>query len=243
MILLIFTFFVSVSKPAFATVSNGDFETGTLSGWGIFGDARVVGPAFGTGSGGAFSALITSHDVFSGSDFSLELFLGLAPGTLDALVAATSPALDGAFQGSVIRQTVTVAAGDTMSFDANFLTNEFVPSGFYNDAAFVTFDETALLLNAGGTGSISASFVPSASPFANETGFLHFSRTFHTAGTHVLGFGVVDVGDEMFDSALLIDNVRVTPGGIVVAEPVPAAVFGAGLVGLGLFRRSRSNAR
>ncbi|MBD2362419.1 PEP-CTERM sorting domain-containing protein [Anabaena minutissima FACHB-250] len=57
-------------------------------------------------------------------------------------------------------------------------------------------------------------------------GTLSADDNFTTAGTYTLGFGVVDVGDTTVNSALLVDNVKLTP------VPEPTTMFGI-LMGMG----------
>jgi hypothetical protein len=64
---------------------------------------------------------------------------------------------------------------------------------------------------------------------AKETGYQPYSHTFTSGGTYTLGFGVVDVdltgnGDTTVNSALLIDNIKVTNSSTTVPEP--SVIFG-----------------
>ena len=54
-------------------------------------------------------------------------------------------------------------------------------------------------------------FVLSAADFAGETGFATFTVTLPTTGSYTLGIGVVDVGDAIGLSGLLLDNITLTP--------------------------------
>lgn len=132
----------------------------------------------------------------------IESFLGLASGSLDSLIGAN------AFEGSAIQQTFTAKAGDILSFDWNFLTNEATPEteGF-NDFAFVSFNGIASKL-----AETSSSFLSSSSNnFDEETGFQNLSYTVTDDGTYTLGLGVLDTRDNTMGSGLLIDNVKAVP--------------------------------
>ena len=60
----------------------------------------------------------------------LEAFLGLEAGTLAAFSG------EDVTSGSAIQQTVTVAPGETLSFDFNFFTNEALENEIFNDFSF-----------------------------------------------------------------------------------------------------------
>jgi hypothetical protein len=119
-----------------ATLINGGFETGDFTGWTTLGETSIETSAFGSGptQGTSQASLSTEGAAFAGSI--IEEFLGLDPGSLDNLGTSLDflPFPGGvASQGSAIRQTFTANAGDLLTFDWNFLTNE--PSLFptFND--------------------------------------------------------------------------------------------------------------
>jgi hypothetical protein len=56
----------------------------------------------------------------------------------------------------------------------------------------------------------SEGFEPSESEYRESTGYRQLRYVFETAGTYVIGLGVTDVRDRVFDSAVLIDGVVVT---------------------------------
>jgi hypothetical protein len=205
---------VAAVQPASAQLVNGGFETGNFTGWTTTGNASIQTSAFGSGpTEGTFEALLSTGDP-TVPDFSLEAFLGLAPGSLDNLGNGN------ATDGSAIRQTFLAEAGDILTFDWNFLTNEGTPS-FFNDFSFVSL---SVLSELGDTTSI---FMNSLTPFNQETGFQTFSFTIPTTGTYTLGLGVTDVADNIVDSGLLVDNVKLT------SVPEPTSTFG--VLALGAF--------
>jgi hypothetical protein len=228
-----------------SSVINGGFESG-LTGWSAIGDVSTVGAPFGSGPiAGSSNALLTNHGDFSGgdavSDASLEAFLGLGSGDLDVLANSIDGDLPDAIEGSAIRQTFTAAAGDTISFDFNFITTEQTTGA--NDFAFVCLTVDGVLAVLVDT-THSSFFISGASlpvdgfeqRTEHETGVLGFSHTLATGGAVGLGIGIVDNSDELVTSGLLVDSVSVTP------VPVPAAAWGGlaligGIAGVARLRR------
>jgi hypothetical protein len=139
----------------------------------------------------------------------LESFLGLNPGT----IASTAQ------EGSAIKQTFNVQAGDQISFDWNFLTNE--TNSAFPDFAFFTVSRD---INT--TLATIADAVTPSSPFRFETGIRSFSYTFTTSGTYTVGIGVLDDADVTTSSALQVGNADYK------AVPTPALL--PALVGFGV---------
>ncbi len=179
--------------------TNKSFETGDFTSWETKGNTTIQTDAFKSGpTDGTFDALIT-NGIGSFSDGYLETFLGLTPGKLDSLGNGN------ATEGSAIKKTVTVSAGDKLSFDWNFFTKEGTPSSF-NDFAFFSVGGGALTTLA----NTKNSFVTSATSFPKETKFGTYSYTFTKGGTYDIAVGVADVLDSSVDSALLVDNFQLT---------------------------------
>jgi hypothetical protein len=153
----------------------------------------------------------------------LQSFLGLSANQLSNLFVT---------EGSAIKQTITANAGDVLSFYWNFLTDEDATNVDYSDFAFFTLNNTLYRL-----ADIKSSFPvnPSFSHLAKETGYQPYTITISVSGNYILGFGVVDVdktggGDNTINSALLVDNIKLTNG---VKVPEPDTIFGL-LLTLGL---------
>ncbi|NEP11656.1 MAG: S8 family serine peptidase, partial [Symploca sp. SIO2C1] len=183
---------------------NAGFELGDFSGWNLIGDTSIETAAVSSNpTEGTYQALVTTGNN-SVSDAELEDFLGINSGDLDALGNGD------AIAGSAIQFTsITVAAGDELSFDWNFLTNENT-SSIYNDFGFVSITSGDLtsgdLLELADTTNQFSRF---AGSFGSETGYGTFTHEFTTAGTFMVSIGVVDVVDNGVDSALLVDNLVV----------------------------------
>lgn len=217
------------------SINNGSFETGDFTGWEILGDASVQTSAFGSGpTSGTYQALLNTEATPDDNYSSLEQFLNLNSGALDRLGNGE------VFGGSAIRQIFTANAGDTLSFNWNFLTNEELPSA-NNDFAFVvTLSDTSNLANT------YATFFPSSTPFANETGFQPFSQKVSTTGSYTLGIGVVNVADSEVQSGLLLDNFTLKPqNNDPKGVPEPLTIVGSGMaLGFGaLFKKQSSKGR
>ncbi|MEL7038204.1 MAG: Ig-like domain-containing protein [Cyanobacteria bacterium J06592_8] len=176
---------------------NGSFETGDLRGWQSIGDTFITTEEFGIRpNNGNFHTVLTNR-FGSVNTQELENFLNLTPGRLDRIT--------GSIEGSAIQQTVTATAGTQLSFNWQFLTNELLSS---NDIGFVSVksemqEEIFILEN------ISPNLSLSPTPYGFESLSGNYTFTFPTSGTYTVGIGVVDVSDQILDSALLIDNVSV----------------------------------
>jgi hypothetical protein len=165
---------------------------------------------------GTFNISGTSAaDNISGS---LESFAGLTNGALGS----------DAFEGSALKQTFNVNAGDTLSFGWKFLTNE----GTQPDYAFVVINGVASTLV-----TTAAATIPS-SPLTWETVSGVFSHSFASASTVTLAVGVVDIGDYNATSELRINDVALAP----IPEPETYALLLAGLGLLGAVSRRRAKA-
>ena len=234
---------------------NGGFEN-NFTGWEAIGDYRVENSTFGSGpvEGSAQAFLSTAFNevlvptqppqgsavpvtFITGLSSNLEEFLGLSTffgdNSLDSIATAQP------IEGSAIKQTFTAAAGDTLSFSWNFLTNESVEQAARDDSTYPAFNDLAFATIKSDYSSevfsladtISTSFRNSSTPFFEETGFQTFSYIVPITGSYTLGIGVVDVGEGTRISGLLVDNFE--------AVPETSSTLGVvGLVFLGAYRIS-----
>lgn len=153
-------------------------------------------------------------------------FLGIPTGTIrDGLVTGQ--------EGSAFQLSLGMLnAGDVITFDYNFLTDEVQP-GAHNDFAFFTLGlpgNTPVIAD-----TFSSLLHPSTgqgNPFVLETGYQTFSITINIAGMYNLGFGVVDGTTTDVPSALLLDNIQL----FQVPEP---SILALALVGTGLLFAAR----
>ena len=138
-------------------------------------------------SDGSYMAIMTSSS--STEQAGLEAFFSLTPGVMDTLDNGN------ATNGSGIKTTIQVEAGDVVSFDWFFDADDYIP---YNDFAFVIQEGAVIeLADISEVGSY------------NATNWATYSFTVTSSGTLEIGFGVMNEGDSGVDSHLLIDNVLV----------------------------------
>lgn len=159
---------------------------------------------------GSFWTPLANAQPFPVSDFDIETFLGLDPGTLDALSLDIGDDAAGfpSTEGSALQVSFFVEAGDVVTVDLNFLTTEATPEAVFNDFAFVSFIEEGLLTAVADTNSLG--FVPTAQPgFLEETGVFTFTHVAESTGEITLAVGVLDATDTIVDSAVLVDNIQV----------------------------------
>ncbi|MDJ0553212.1 MAG: trypsin-like serine protease [Microcoleaceae cyanobacterium MO_207.B10] len=208
-------------------IENGSFEKG-FSGWSTIGASTIQNSNFGiTPSDGDFNALIL-NDLLAVSDYQIEDFLGLPLYSLvDLSPTGSFPA-----QGSAIKQTFQAKAGDTLTFDFNFLTDEFTPDEIYNDFYFVSISGLDILADT------FSPFVDSATIFVEETEYQSFSYVIPETGTYTLGLGVIDAEFPGILSGVLIDNVKLSS----VPEPgTILGLFASTLGGFCLLKRKRNS--
>lgn len=189
---------LALSGAAQAGIANGDFSQGTQ-------DWTVLGLA---GTSGGVAQL-------SNADGALDV--GALAGQLGlASAEAFDTAAAQAYEGSALLQQFSSAAGERLSFQWSFSSDETSGEASFADYAFVVLD--GQLHRLGGVGD--AAGWQSAS----------FSLT---AGQHSVAFGVLDLGDYGVDSALSLASVSVS----AVPEPAPLPLALAGLGALWWLRR------
>lgn len=237
------------AAPAQA-LSDRSFESG-LGAWVVAGDALVdASTTYGAGATDGVSQLLLTTlpnnpidavgaplgeatGPFSGTDAVSTALLESSLGVLSGEIAALSPSGNAPVHGSGVHQDFSVSVPSTLTFDWNFITNEIIPTGSYTDFVF-----WFLMPSGGGApiagGSLAdtsgSSFVPSpAASFNDHTGYQStFSYDITTPGSYRIAIGVVDVLDDNFTSAVLLDNFQVVP------EPSTALLVALGLVMMGL---------
>jgi hypothetical protein len=211
----------TLAGQSYANIVEG-FETTTLNSSNSIGDASIrsgnyfgISPTDGThqlllttiSTAGAHDPGPTQSGTNAVSVSSLAAFLGVATSSIrDGTVTGQ--------EGSAFQLSLgALAAGTTVSFKYDFLTNEVQP-GAHNDFGFITLtgmsgntpvvaDTLSLLAPTTGVGN----------PFVLETHYQTYSFTIATAGTYSLGIGVVDGTTTDTSSALLVDSINVPDSG------------------------------
>lgn len=178
------------------------------------------------------ASISTSTDTIAAENFSgngavseadLTNFLsGVNSGDLDG----SNFFFDTAREGSAIQQNnFSVSAGETISFDWTFFTNETPPDfGTIGDYAFVVIDGTVerlFELNADG-GDLTSSGTAYASQASGT-----FTRTFSTAQTFDFAIGVVDIQDTSNSSGFQVSNTSTTAVPFEVEGTMGLAFLGA----------------
>ncbi|MCB1734148.1 MAG: PEP-CTERM sorting domain-containing protein [Gammaproteobacteria bacterium] len=211
-------------SSAHGAIINGDFaDVVSLNGWSSIGnvseqpdgvtDDRAI---LSTASGSTNKTLINSE-------------LGI---NIDALTASYTGS-GTAGNASVLYQSFNIIGTGTISFDWNFLTSETGNFGSNNDFAFYVLQSAIGLADVGDT-------VPGViSGFSRETGFSTEVISGLSAGTYLIGFGVVNKNNTSTNSGLLIDNVILADTGATTSTPLPATVALLGLGLIGVRRRVR----
>ena len=182
-------------------VVNSDFETGALTNWSVVGNAEVI----------EGSASI-NNDFGSAPDNVVENFLNLTSGTLDSITDPFNATTGSAIESSAFETT----AGQILSFNWEFLTNEGIGS-FYNDFSFFSLDSLS------DSESANAYLLADTNgAFASQTSTVNFEAD----GYYQIGFGVMNQGDTIVSSQLLLDNVRFLNTGFETGDFTDWNTFG-----------------
>jgi hypothetical protein len=142
---------------------------------------------------GFILSVFSMHLSAAVSDSEIENFLMLSTGTLDSISTGN------ATEGSAIKGSFNVNAGDTFSFDFTWDSDE-MSGAYYNDFAFFS-------LNMDDVGVLADTFARD-----NDTG--SFSWTADKSGQLDFGIGIMDVHDRIVESFLSVSNLSASYGPI-----------------------------
>src|SRR5690606_21628887 len=152
---------VALGGTARAQVLNGSFESGDFTGWEALGATSVVSASAGVQpTDGTFQASIaTGTGAVPAAE--IEAFAGLPAGALAAVSDHS------ATEGSAVRQTVTLGAGESVSLDWNLLTDEPDQGDLDDFVAIVIDGELTLLASVHGASLVSGA----GTVFDYQTGY------------------------------------------------------------------------
>lgn len=217
---------IILSSPAYA------FDGGFDSSWETFGDVEVTNPSTVRLSTDGLFDDDADIDANNG-DFNYSgtpaAPVGFVSPDLSEFLGVSTSALDVggfAYEGSAIKKTINVNAGDILTFTWDFNTNETLLAtdpwrGSFLDYTFLSVNNQIIKL-----ADTNNALVDSASIFDKETGIQNYEYTFNSAGTQTIAFGLVDIDDFSVTSAVTIKDVSVkaTPKSV----PEPVSILGTG---------------
>lgn len=221
---------MSLGGIARAAVVEG-FESGSFSGSeatsgdvGIRGTYFTIAPTEGTKQ----MLMTTINNATSGGYTNQS---GTNSATVTAVASllgeSTSSIRDGiatGTQGSAFTINLgALNAGDVVTFNYDFLTNEIQP-GAHNDFAFWELNSGTIHIFSDTNSGLLHPTTGAGDPFALETGYQTVTINILASGTYTLGIGVMDATTTDNPSGVLIDNIQVTP----VPEPTTIAFSIAG---------------
>lgn len=182
-----------------AQVANGNFAGGT-AGWNPLGDVSVASGVM---------TLTTAYTTDGDAPFNLSGTPAADIGGIETALGLPTYALDlgdeAAYEGSVVQQSFSVAAGDTLRVSWSFSTRE----DLFQDHAFVAINGQVITVATSGS-----------LPLGPQLTTYRFS----SSGSATLAFGVVDTGDYLGVSTLSVTGVELAP----VPEPASALLLAAG---------------
>ena len=187
------SFTYTVSDNGNVEVTNGDFANGGTD-WTTLGNVSFTSE---------LATLVSNGE----TDTSIETFLGLAAGSLDAALTAEVGSAQNATNGSALLadNTVVLSQAATLSFDFAISGGDLGSS--FNDAGFLIIDDQVQVIAHNQSVVTSGTF-----------------ETTLAAGTHTIAFAATNEGDTGVDLTLTIDNITINGGGLTDTGTVTVTV-------------------
>ncbi|MDB5998381.1 MAG: hypothetical protein JWP52_80 [Rhizobacter sp.] len=197
-----------------AGAAHAQADTSSLNGWSVLGDVVSRSGALSLTTAYTDEAGNLSGNPAEFAD-TIEAAAGL---NFHALDVSSDPAGEGT-EGSLAMQSFAAVAGQTVSFDWSFSSEDTL----FSDHAFVVIDGKVTTL---------------ATTSQPGSGVQTFSFTADHTGSLSLAFGVIDTGDYVGVSSLQVENLQssvISP----VPEPTNVALLLAGLGVVGFVAKRR----
>ncbi len=120
---------------------------------------------------------------------------------------------------------VDVSAGDTLSFNWQFFTNETADvltgnRGLLNDYAFIVLDDQVTKLADVGDANLDSGF------FDQETDLKPYSFKFGQSGSVSIALGLVDIDDFLITSGLSVENLTIASSPNPTSTPESSNLLG-----------------
>lgn len=195
-----------------------DFELGLSADWMVLGEARSFTSSSAVPAFSGKRATLIATDFL---DANLELDVAqpnmgataLAPAAVASflgvpLASITAIAPSPLVEGSALRRTFDVRAGDRLSFRWRFLTSEGIQDALSDDFALISLGSAGVRLLAD---TFSPRMMAQTGPFFQAaTPWETFEYSVQHSGTLTLGLAVIDVRDAHLTSGLLIDSLTIS---------------------------------
>jgi hypothetical protein len=202
---------LALAAPCRGAITNGSFESGNFTGWTVNapGLASVESSLARLGEPGNWSP--------TDGGFFAQVSSGRGIGVY-----------------TIVSQTFSQNAGDTLSLDVFFDAGDYYP---FNDSGFVR------LLDAGDDSLVATLYARSVADVGDygSHGWATVSHTFSASGNFRMEAGVANAADNSVASRLGIDHVEITPAQ-TVPEPATLTIWTLGALGSALIAGRRRRA-
>ena len=228
---------------AAGTIVNGTFN-GNLNGWSVAGTAMSVGTqGNAVPPSGTTQALVASGQQVGGGTVYADVPVATLEADLSLPAGAVAAALPNNYNnstitGSAIWQTFNATAGDVVTFQWNFATNEDIPTRF--DAAAYSLrvgSNPAQVFELADTNTATVGPAGAGSPFASMTGYKTVNIPIAVTGTYTIGFLSIQTFADTVTSGTYVSGVAGATDAIASSVP---AVSSLGLAILGVLLAASS---